>query len=217
VKLLKLAWYGPIYLVSVSRRQAQFKDFVSSGDLSLILKIAKASGNDFTKLFFYFTNPSIKFHQKIYIPHDYDELTTTNLNTALEDFILRNSEDNNEYDDKLYRFTKAKRGAESFNMDLSQLDFNDKKFKFKGKRGMIMLRIVAPFTMNLTQDPSQVKTPPIECDGILIHIHGGGFISQSSSQHQPYLRGWSKELNIPVMMVTYTLSPEAEYPGALND
>lgn len=80
MKLVKMAWYAPLYLISQTRRQAQFKAFVSSGDLDLILKIAKASGNDLSKLAFYFINPSIKVHQKIYIPSDYEDLTKANLN-----------------------------------------------------------------------------------------------------------------------------------------
>lgn len=69
----------------------------------------------------------------------------------------------------------------------------------------------------MNSNSSKVSYPPRVCDAVLIHIHGGGFVSQSSSQHQVYLRKWAKANNIPVLMLTYTLSPEAKYPEALND
>jgi acetyl esterase/lipase len=215
MKILKLIWYAPLFILSQSRRQAQFKEFVSSGDLDLILKIAKFSGNDLSKFAFYWINPRIKFHQKIYIPKDYDELTTLSLNKCLENFILRKTDDS---ENSEYLFTKRMRGAESFTLEYGdKLKFMDTSFSYKWDRKKLMLRIVSPFSMNLNPDPSNSKASPKECDAILIHIHGGGFISMSSSQHQSYLRGWSIQNNIPVLMLTYTLSPEAEYPGALND
>lgn len=77
--------------------------------------------------------------------------------------------------------------------------------------------IVSPFAIEVNTNPEKIISPPKLCEAVLIHIHGGGFISQSSSQHQVYLRKWSKNNNIPVIMLAYTLSPEAEYPEALND
>ena len=52
---------------------------------------------------------------------------------------------------------------------------------------------------------------------IMIAIHGGGFIISSSIMQQLYLRKWSKALNIPIFSINYSLSPEYEYPEALND
>lgn len=52
---------------------------------------------------------------------------------------------------------------------------------------------------------------------LLIHIHGGGFVSMSSTSHENYLRRWCKEANIPVISIDYSLSPEYPYPTALNE
>lgn len=103
---------------------------------------------------------------------------------------------------------------------------------------------------------------------LLIHIHGGGFVAQTSKSHevkrpllllvwrlwrpqpqshvcspldaqrwiwggesgplsassllcflwfQNYLRAWSKELNVPILSVDYSLSPEAPFPRALEE
>eukprot|EP00128_Syssomonas_multiformis_P017428 Colp12_sorted_trinity150504_noHs@21971 len=53
--------------------------------------------------------------------------------------------------------------------------------------------------------------------GLLIHIHGGGFIAQSSKSHEVYLREWAKQLEMPVLSIDYSLSPEAPYPQALHE
>ncbi|XP_069033144.1 lipase, hormone-sensitive a isoform X1 [Embiotoca jacksoni] len=52
---------------------------------------------------------------------------------------------------------------------------------------------------------------------LLIHFHGGGFVAQTSKSHENYLRSWSKELNVPVLSVDYSLSPEAPFPRALEE
>ncbi|XP_054620554.1 lipase, hormone-sensitive a [Dunckerocampus dactyliophorus] len=52
---------------------------------------------------------------------------------------------------------------------------------------------------------------------LLIHFHGGGFVAQTSRSHENYLRSWSKQLNVPVLSVDYSLSPEAPFPRALEE
>ena len=52
---------------------------------------------------------------------------------------------------------------------------------------------------------------------MILHIHGGGFVAMSSGSHQSYTRLWANKLNIPVFSVDYRLSPEHNFPDALND
>jgi hormone-sensitive lipase len=54
-------------------------------------------------------------------------------------------------------------------------------------------------------------------DKIIIHVHGGGFISMSSSSHQCYTRIWANETGVPVFSIDYRLSPKWQFPAALND
>ena len=62
-------------------------------------------------------------------------------------------------------------------------------------------------------DPSEKKG----FETIMIHMHGGGFISQSSSSHQVYLRTWAKEHKIPIFSIEYRLSPQTQFPFLFND
>jgi len=52
---------------------------------------------------------------------------------------------------------------------------------------------------------------------LIIHIHGGGFVSMSSSSHQSYTRQWANILKKPVFSIDYRLAPEHPYPAALDD
>ncbi|XP_043935353.1 hormone-sensitive lipase [Protopterus annectens] len=52
---------------------------------------------------------------------------------------------------------------------------------------------------------------------LLIHFHGGGFVAQTSKSHEPYLKTWTCDLDMPILSVDYSLAPEAPFPRALEE
>jgi len=54
-------------------------------------------------------------------------------------------------------------------------------------------------------------------NSLILHVHGGGFVSMSSGSHQSYTRMWANELNIPIFSIDYRLAPKDQFPAALND
>jgi hormone-sensitive lipase len=52
---------------------------------------------------------------------------------------------------------------------------------------------------------------------IVIHIHGGGFVSMTSAVHRVYLNQWVNKLNVVHFSIDYKLAPENQYPDGLND
>jgi acetyl esterase/lipase len=62
-------------------------------------------------------------------------------------------------------------------------------------------------------------------DTLVLHMHGGGFVAQSSASHETYLKRWAAHLHTPILSIDYTLSPEnddpdepgAQYPVAVNE
>uniref|UniRef100_A0A3P8U169 Hormone-sensitive lipase n=1 Tax=Amphiprion percula TaxID=161767 RepID=A0A3P8U169_AMPPE len=72
-----------------------------------------------------------------------------------------------------------------------------------------------PPPISVSSLPWVQKQPPSRW--LLIHFHGGGFVAQTSRSHENYLRSWSKELNVPILSVDYSLSPEAPFPRALEE
>ncbi|CAI2359707.1 unnamed protein product [Moneuplotes crassus] len=58
---------------------------------------------------------------------------------------------------------------------------------------------------------------PAHIDGIILFIHGGGFISTSTGVYQPLLRKMNKETGYPIFSVDYRLAPKYAYPTGLSD
>lgn len=54
-------------------------------------------------------------------------------------------------------------------------------------------------------------------EAIVIHVHGGGFVSLSSSSHRSYLLKWAKNLKLIHFSIDYRLAPEHTYPETLDD
>lgn len=82
----------------------------------------------------------------------------------------------------------------------------------------VSARLLSPFrTVDMIGDckscfricSCQVQMPS---DAIFFHMHGGGFIAQTSKSHQSYLRQWSRNINIPIFSVDYSLAPQAPFP-----
>lgn len=53
--------------------------------------------------------------------------------------------------------------------------------------------------------------------GIVIHIHGGGFVSMTSAAHRQYLTRWVKNTGMVHFAIDYRLAPKNPYPAAVDD
>ncbi|XP_022108373.1 hormone-sensitive lipase-like [Acanthaster planci] len=53
--------------------------------------------------------------------------------------------------------------------------------------------------------------------GMLIHIHGGGFVAHTSKSHEIYLRSWARDLGVPIVSIDYSLAPEQPFPRAFEE
>ena len=62
-------------------------------------------------------------------------------------------------------------------------------------------------------DPEMEK----ELSEVIIHVHGGGFVSMSPDSHQNYTRRWANSTRRPVFSIDYRLAPENPFPAALDD
>ena len=64
---------------------------------------------------------------------------------------------------------------------------------------------------------SWFKKSPKNVESVILHIHGGGFISMSSFIHQTYTRVWANNLGVPIVSVDYGKAPEHPFPEGLYD
>ena len=85
----------------------------------------------------------------------------------------------------------------------------------------IPIRILSPYPLpklNQINPNSQTgQTSPQNPRALLIHIHGGGFLSQTSFSHQIYTRVWADSLRVPVFSIDYRLAPNHPFPDGLDD
>lgn len=73
---------------------------------------------------------------------------------------------------------------------------------------------IYPFSKNTYA----VNDPPVSLiDTIIIHIHGGGFVSLDTNSHYNYLAKWSKGTGFPVFSIEYTNAPKKKFPSQLDE
>lgn len=70
-----------------------------------------------------------------------------------------------------------------------------------------------PRSLELRPRPQQAP----RSQSLVVHIHGGGFVAQTSKSHEPYLKSWAQELGVPIVSIDYSLAPEAPFPRALEE
>lgn len=96
---------------------------------------------------------------------------------------------------------------------LDPLFFASNRNKLKFVKKIVEVPLISWFL-----DPTNKKSfEPYSLEAIIIHIHGGGFISMSSGSHQIYTRKWANALKIAVFSIDYKLAPKHPYPQAFDD
>ena len=78
------------------------------------------------------------------------------------------------------------------------------------------LKSIQQKVLSFMDEEEDVKSEGME-EAILVHIHGGGFVSGSSSTHRVYLKQWVKKLKITHFSIDYRLAPKNQYPDGLDD
>ncbi|XP_070254810.1 hormone-sensitive lipase isoform X3 [Myotis yumanensis] len=76
-----------------------------------------------------------------------------------------------------------------------------------------LVKSEGPRTLELWPRPQQAPRSRY----LVVHIHGGGFVAQTSKSHEPYLKTWAQELGVPILSIDYSLAPEAPFPRALEE
>ena len=52
---------------------------------------------------------------------------------------------------------------------------------------------------------------------VIVHIHGGGFLSMSSKTHTVHTKSMVAQTGVPIFSIDYRLAPENPFPAALED
>jgi len=230
--------YGSLYFFHSKSRHEQYKHFVSNPDL----KIAQFLWNSVDiKVFSSVYNvkvPRVKMNQILYIPKTDPNFIS---NHPFLDKILEKFENNEELKepnliDEERHFNAFGEVSQDTNYHTNSKEFNE------STHVQVRLLYNNKFPHNFAtghnnETESQVKNnrsnevnsslfscfslyhnPGVkDVDTIIIHIHGGGFISMSSNSHQIYTRVWARDTNLAIFSIDYRLAPQYPYPCPLED
>ncbi len=62
-----------------------------------------------------------------------------------------------------------------------------------------------------------VQPAGIQASGVILYLHGGGFIAESRAVHDPLLAALGRAAGARGLMVDYRLAPEHPFPAATDD
>ncbi len=63
----------------------------------------------------------------------------------------------------------------------------------------------------------RLYTPVGAGDGLIVHVHGGGFVFNDVEVHDPICRRFANRAGLPVLSVDYRRPPEHRFPAAPDD
>ncbi|CAK56639.1 unnamed protein product (macronuclear) [Paramecium tetraurelia] len=196
--------FGALYYL-VAKKEAKLKanHFMAEPNKNLIFKVWNLGESGFLSKLLPLLFPQITYNRKIYIPQLFKPL--------VEDNILQQYKEN-----KINRIQND--CGECLNTNLP----NCQELLLKNKEKVIV-RVLCHYnlqeiqTLSLLQQTLKLIQGQKIFDQIVIHIHGGGFVSMSSRSHQTYTRKWAKNLQVPIFSIDYRKAPESPYPYGLDD
>jgi monoterpene epsilon-lactone hydrolase len=60
-------------------------------------------------------------------------------------------------------------------------------------------------------------TPKHPDEGVILYLHGGGYVSCSAATHRPITASLARLSHLPVFALNYRLAPESRFPAAIDD
>ena len=132
--------------------------------------------------------------------------------------ILENENPDSEVNHKRSKRFKSKKELKSINKEQKKLNYIKVILLHNS-----YIRINLPLEKNSFLDKflccssSRYTNYDISKNSIILHIHGGGFITLSPIYHENYLRKIVNKTGIASLSVNYRFSPEYSFPSALDD
>lgn len=212
--------YGAVYywfLSSEAQKKAQL--FYANPNSKIAIEVWNLPDTGLVKKMMKLTFPSIEFHKRIFITpqcriitleDQENEIQAKTINSRNVGFLVHGYEVKKEVDKEVINEFELKVKFEKLCLKDEQkipirlicgfhlLDpsdpffFESKQKKLKFIKNLVELPIISWFI-----DPENRKSAgPDSLETIIIHIHGGGFISMSSGSHQIYTRKWANSIKV---------------------
>ena len=166
----------------------------------------------------------INFRRKIYVKKQYPDITLENIQKLLklmgnkdidvsnikQEIIYHNKNDiinNKEITKEELYINKPTKNTKKYYVSITIL--NNSQIIFPEEKTSLKYSIMGSIF--------KYHKPKNTQEGLMIFIHGGGFVGMSTHFHESFLREWANLLKIPIIGINYALSPKHKYPYALND
>ena len=132
--------------------------------------------------------------------------------------ILENENPDSEINHKRSKRFKSKKELKSINKEQKKINYI-KVILLHNSYIRINLPLEKDSILNkfLCCSSSRYTNYDISKNSIILHIHGGGFITLSPIYHENYLRKIVNKTGIASLSVNYRFSPEYSFPSALDD
>ncbi|MCL6645589.1 MAG: alpha/beta hydrolase [Dehalococcoidia bacterium] len=65
--------------------------------------------------------------------------------------------------------------------------------------------------------PAEWLTPPSAGEGVLLYLHGGGYVIGSINTHRGLVATIAKAASVRALIIDYRLAPEHPFPAAVDD
>ncbi|KAJ6252437.1 triacylglycerol lipase [Anaeramoeba flamelloides] len=138
------------------------------------------------------------------VPHEF--LFWIPANTFPKSYFLENSLQTKNLNNGKGSIAKNNNNNKNHNLNYySRIKFSDS----------VQIRYLSQYPMN--NSLKSHSNPNWVNNTVVFNVHGGGFISQSSYTHSPYLKKWCKKAGASILSVDYTNSPEGEFPIPLME
>jgi len=206
---------GLFYMAQQGKAELRSGQYLADPKMESAFKIWNLPDQKFVKKLYKLRLPSIEYDKKIYVSRLFPQITKESVLKEYEENSLHTLKDR-----KLVGPDLAEQREEILktifdkSSDKVQIRIlSSQPLIIKGQKREKMAVMMAEMKEKLAFK-KQVKE---NINGVIIHIHGGGFVSMSSSSHRNYLNRWAKALNMVIFSIDYRLAPEHPYPAALDD
>lgn len=183
---------GRINIINTNDQRTLMKFFPKSQFIYAFLQMTE---NKWIKILRYITYLRVKTNKKLYIRP-----------AALEPYF----EYKNNYS---FKWPTLKKTFNISDLKVHELFYAD--FFGYQKNSKYSIRIISMLKINIRGLLLRTEQLNDEIRNglkkIIFHLHGGGFISMSSSSHQVYLRKYAKAVNACIFSIDYPLAPTNRY------
>jgi len=208
---------GLYYMAAQDKAELRSGQYLADPKMDSAFKIWNLPDKGIVKELYKLRLPKIEYDKKIYVSRLFPQITKESVLKEYADGSLHTLKTEKfsapDLTEKKEEILKTIFDKHSENEKVKIRILSPQPLIIKGQKREKMAVMMAEMKGKLFKK----KETKDNINGVIIHIHGGGFVSMSSATHRNYLNLWAKALNMIIFSIDYRLAPEHPYPAALDD